>query len=146
MKSLILISFVVYASFTSIYTENVKNSDKIIELIGESRYQFNLENNPGLIYFLDAKVDFGFQIIDMIPEKSNDFKQLSQIPLLSKSENQSITPEEFVNLYNSGNLNILLFDFQNQPKSNLYFSLGNTGNALIIYSVEHINSKISLNN
>lgn len=146
MKSLILISFVVYVSFTSIYTENVKNSDKIIELIGESRYQFNLENNPGLIYFLDAKVDFGFQIIDMIPEKSNDFKQLSQIPLLSKSENQSITPEEFVNLYNSGNLNILLFDFQNQPKSNLYFSLGNTGNALIIYSVEHINSKISLNN
>lgn len=142
MKKLFLF-FIFLISINLIFSQEFKNKNKIIELLGEERYEELKSTNLGMISYLNAKVDFGFQIIDAIPEKENEFKELNQIPILSKESGQFISPEEFVNLYNSGNLNILLFNFQNQPKTNLYYKIGNTNKYLIIYSVEHINSNIN---
>lgn len=125
------------------YTQAPNNSSKIIEYLGVERYEGTLQNNPGLISFLNAKVEYGFEIIDVIPGKEDSFQQLNEIPVISKSGDATISPEAFLELYKNGTLNFLMYNFQTLPNAHSYYKLGNTGKAIIVYSVEYVNSKIS---
>jgi hypothetical protein len=131
---LIIQSFVIAQNSTS---------EKIIQFLGNERYLIESESNPGLIKFLESKILFGFEVIDYNPAKEKSFKNIESISLISKSSPGSISVEDFIDLYNKGTLNILLYNIPISDGTETYYKLGNTGKALIMRSVQYINSKIS---
>ena len=143
MKKLFAALTLFVASHSIVFSQVLENESKVIEFLGSERYQTELASNPGLIYFLDAKASYGFEIIDIIPGKEGDFQSIDDIQLHSKSQSGQVSATDFLNDAQSADFNFLMYNFTMLASKNQYFKLGDTGKAIIIYSVEHVNSKIA---
>ena len=117
----------------SAFSQN--NHSKIIEAYGEQRFQELLSSNPGMIDILDAYVDRGLKLIDL-HDKYTAEKQITRVQIRSKN-NESISVEEFVQLFDSEEFNPLHYSFF--PSASVQvFVLGSTNKVLIIESQQNL--------
>ena len=123
------------------FTQTSTNTEKIIAFLGTERYNDAFTNNTGLIVYLEAKLLYGYKIVDFNAERYPNHTVLLEVPVKMQRETAPISVEEFVQIYESGNLNFLFYPFPCEAQQNLYFKLGNTGKAIIIYSNEFVNSQ-----
>lgn len=140
MKLFITFFFSIVLSLSS-FSQTSSNTDKIIAFLGTERYNDALDNNPGLIIYLEAKLLYGYKVVDFNSERFPAHTTLTEVPVKMQRDALPISVEEFVQIYESGNLNFLFYPFPCDADQTLYFKLGNTGKAIIIYSNERVNSQ-----
>ena len=133
---LIIISATFILMSASAFAQN--NSAKIIEAYGQTRYEQMASTNPGAIELLGKYAEHGFDIVDTNP-KYNDASELMQVALHSKTE-ETVSANEFMEDYNSGNFNILNYVFFPSNETQIYRIAG-TNKVLIIYNQQSILSK-----
>ncbi len=104
------------------------------EYLGEDRYTYLAQNNPGLISDLMLRYTYGVQLIDWQIEKEVPYKTLSNITLIFKESNQELSTEEFVSLFESGQINPLRVDLPMHNSQQSFFILENTCKALVMNS------------
>lgn len=125
-------------SILFVFGQEGSTTEKLVIFLGQERYNQNINSNPGLIENLSDRIEFGYEIIDYIPEKSADFKVIEEISSCKKNSSQSISPEQLIELHNSGDFIILNYDLPFSKSDNFYLKLGETGKAMIIYSQTEI--------
>lgn len=132
---LILVKCCILAVCTSFSAFSQTSHSQIIEAYGQERYQTLLNTNPGMIELLEAYVDHGVKLIDM-NDKYLDRVPVNNIHLRSKSS-ESITVEEFIELFETEEFNPLNYSFF--PNDSLQvFVLGATNKVLIIESQKNL--------
>lgn len=82
---------------------------KIVHAYGEVEYNQMLTSNPGQVELLEKYILHGFHLVPS-NDKYLDFPELTEIPLRSKLD-VSISIENFMQSYDSGNFNPLLYRF-----------------------------------
>lgn len=128
-------------SFSCLFSQENTSTEKLILFLGQERYEQNLTSNPGLIENLKDRIEFGYEIIDFIPEKSADFKLIEEISSCKKNSSQTILPQQLIELNDAGEFIILNYDLPFSKSDNFYLKLGETGKTLIIYSQEGISRR-----
>jgi hypothetical protein len=112
--------------------------------LGDERYAYMLQINPGLIADLKLRFRFGVRLMDWNIEKASNHKILSKITLLFKDANQEIASEMFVQLFESGEINPLRIDLPVHHSQQSFFILANTGKALVMNSWEQMRTQYQL--
>lgn len=140
MKKILFIVFL----FSSFVTGLSQSTDqKIAEFLGGQRVlEFQRQNNPGYIKFLETRLNHGFILTEFNEARHVGYQNLSN---LNKKEGTEIVQESietFIEKYHNGSLNILFYVFPENGEHDLIFKLGNTNYVLIIYSAAHINSLV----
>ena len=113
------------------------NTEKIIQFLGQEKYEDAAINNPGLIIYLEAKLQYGYKVVDFNPTRMPNYSILLEVP--SKIYG-NVSVDEFLVHYEMDSFNFLNYQYPCKEDENLYFKLGNTGKAIIIYSNEFVNS------
>lgn len=108
--------------------------DGVREYLGEDRYAYLAQNNPGLISDLILRYAYGVQLIDWQVEKEVPYKTLSKVSLIFKESSQELNSDEFVSLFESGQINPLRVDLPMPNSQQSFFILANTGKALVMNS------------
>lgn len=109
--------------------------------LGDDRYAYMLQINPGLIADLKLRFRFGVHLIDWNIEKTSNHKILNKITLLFKDANQEIASELFVQLFESGEINPLRIDLPVHRSQQSFFILANTGKALVMNSWDQMRAQ-----
>ncbi|MEO9533000.1 MAG: hypothetical protein ABJG68_15710 [Crocinitomicaceae bacterium] len=125
--------------------QELSHKDKIIDHIGQDRFDKLSQNNSPSLLFMNERVEMGYSIVELEDEKSAGFEKLDQITfsnLDKTSTNVSIV--DFLEMHETGNLNILRVQLAYSQSGFTYYKLGNTGKVLVLHSVESITK--SLNN
>lgn len=141
-----VLALIVLMSFSSVFTygQELKNKSKLIESIGQEKFQSSIQENPGKIKFLSAYESDGYSIEELPSDKKIEMKTLSEIPLKCDKENKSerrvISVKEFVQKSENNELNILLYDFQPDFSKIQMFKLVGTNKVLIIQSSKRISA------
>lgn len=155
----LVISLVALLAMATSFSQSLENEAKIIEFLGQERYNQILESNPNYLKFLDVRCSFGFKIIDYVDEKMGNMTVIDYVAyrvdqgngkdttgLCKKGVGKDFdTPEEFLNHYNEGTLNILKYYIQYDRFEINYYVLGTTGKVLVVYPVDYINKLIAEN-
>jgi hypothetical protein len=139
MKYLTLLTSLLLVTY--VFSQDQQSIEKLINFLGEERYESNLASNPGLIENLKDRIEYGCELIDFIPEKASDFKVIEEVASCKKNRTEKISSERLVELYNQGEFNILNYDLPFDKSINYYLKLGQTGKALVIYSQSNIDSR-----
>ena len=142
MKNLIVAMSFFWLGLNGAFSQNNGNHSKVIAYLGNERFQELTSTNPGLIDFLDAKAEYGYEIIDVIAGKEESFTRIEKVQIHSKVVGENVTVDQFMNDLASGDFNFLLYVFPTAADADLYFTLGDTGKAIVIHSVSYVNSKI----
>ena len=143
MLTLILLSGSAYS-----FAQTLQNESKIVEFLGQSEFDQMSQANPSYLEFLDAKCSYGFEIESMGPEKTSGFETLSSITYndpnnkITKSPT-TVTPSEFVQMYEDGTLNFLMYEIRGDRSAMTYYVLGNTGKVLMVFPVDYISQKVN---
>lgn len=82
---------------------------KVINVFGQERFNSLSVNSPGTLQLLSKFAEFGVNVVPT-NEKYNSFEGITEIPLRSKSGG-SVTVQEFLADYHSGNFNALIYNF-----------------------------------
>ncbi|MBK7127759.1 MAG: hypothetical protein IPM74_15045 [Crocinitomicaceae bacterium] len=137
LQSLILV-FAVSVCFSQAGSPN----SRVVDFLGSEKYQETLSSNPGLIKYLEAKLQFGFELTDKINEKSTGLKTLADIPYSEFSKDGILSSVDFVNSFLAGSLNVLHIQLPADPNADNYYVIGSTGYILVVKSNSYINSQI----
>jgi hypothetical protein len=139
-KSTYLKTFDLFVSkIVAKFTGNENSADLgVREFLGVERYEYMLQNNPGLISDLKLRFRFGVYLIDWNPEKQVPYKELENITLMFKEGNQSISTPDFVQQFMQGQINPLRIDLPFERSQQSFFILKNTGKALVMNSWENM--------
>lgn len=125
----VMVIFTVFSAFSQDHT------NKIIEAYGQETFDHYQAQNPGLITLLNKYVDSGMQVVDSNPKYASA-QVLNTIQIRSKSS-ETISIEDFLLAYSSGNFNPLTYGFF--PTNELQiFVLGNSSKVLIIDSQSNL--------
>lgn len=108
------------------------------DFLGNERFEFMSENNPGLIHDLKLRCKYGYQLVDCNPEKCDSYKKLAQIELSYKEGNILMSSQEFAINYENGRINPLRIVLPIDAYSNAFYKLEGTEKLLILNSSEHI--------
>ena len=112
--------------------------------LGDERYNYMLQINPGLIADLKLRFRFGVRLMEWNIEKPANYKILSKVTLLFKESNQELSSEQFVQLFESGEINPLRIDLPVHHSQQSFFILANTGKALVMNSWEQMRTQYQL--
>lgn len=112
--------------------------------LGDERYAYMLQINPGLIADLKLRFRFGVRLMEWNIEKTANYKILSKVILLFKESNQELSSEQFVQLFESGEINPLRIDLPIHHSQQSFFILANTGKALVMNSWEQMRAQYQL--
>jgi len=112
--------------------------------LGDERYAYMMQINPGLIADLKLRFRFGVRLMDWNIEKPANYKILSKVTLLFKESNQELSSEQFVQLFESGDVNPLRIDLPVHHSQQRFFILANTGKALVMNSWEQMRTQYQL--
>lgn len=102
--------------------QELKHSDKIIEVYGQDFLDQQLTANPAFITLIDKYVDHGFKVKVVSPGKHNDDQihaPISEIPLRSKN-GESISVDQFVLESQSEDFNPLRYGFFPEKVDQIY--------------------------
>lgn len=108
MKSLVF-TIIYFLSFQFSFSQ-VSTIENIKAFYGEEWYDKELRENPQFINILNLYIEKGFRVIDVSPGKYNELTPLTEIKLTSKT-NQTISIQQFLTAYESGNFNPLVYQF-----------------------------------
>ena len=126
-------SFLLFGQMTS--------QDKIIAVYGQEWYDRELSENKQMITLLNEYLNHGFQVIDVSEGKYSEFKQMSYIPLVSKS-NDSISVVQFLSDYESIEFNPLKYRFF-PSKENQTYKLAGVNKIIYIKPIDFLINKPS---
>lgn len=118
---------------------NTDLKNNVIDVYG-LEYANNLQkNNIGAYQFLEKCSLFAIEVKEINNPKYESLTVLSEIPLRSKQK-ATISVQEFLKEYKSGEFNALRYDFT-PKKTSQYFRLGNTNYFLIVQNKNYVSSK-----
>lgn len=126
--------------FSTVLSQSTSTTEKIIDFLGHEKYNETASSNPGLIIYLEARLNYGYKIVDFNSDRMINYTVINQLSKKSFEGYTFVSVYDFIEMNNNGTLNILLFSFPSQGEENLIFKLGDTNQALIVYSTSHINS------
>ena len=154
-----LFLFLILFSFApKLNAQDLAHENQIIDYLGMEKYTSILQSNPAYLNFLDARCSSGYKILELAPEKTVGMQTIHSVKysewvISSKGEDEvrsyvdfTITPEEFVDKFNSSGFNFLKYNFQFDAKEISYYVLGNTGKVIMVYPIQYINSLVNSNN
>lgn len=147
MRLLIFALTLLFCSSFSI-AQTLQNENEIVEYLGQSKFDQLSQSNPSYLKFLDAKCSFGFEIESMGSEKTSGFETLNTIKFndpdnkITKTPS-TITASQFVQMYEDGSLNILMYEIVGDKSAMTYYVLGNTGKVLMVFPVDYIAQKVN---
>ncbi len=119
MKILLTTLFLVSFSWIGL-SQQVGNSDKIIEVYGQEWYDRMQVDAPDLLVLMDKYVDHGFSVRTVSEGKYDaELEPLEFIPLVSKTDT-SITVEQFLLEAASPNFNPLRYQFFSTKDAQVY--------------------------
>lgn len=104
------------------YSQQINNSQKIIEVYGQEWYDQELLVNPSALVLLDKYIDHGFKVKTVSPGKHDDDKihaPISEVPLRSKT-GETISVEQFVQESQSPDFNPLRYGYFPENKDHIY--------------------------
>ena len=108
--------------------------------MGDERFDEAQASNPGLISFLEMKVEEGYRLSESIEEKKSTYIQLDHVFF----KKQEISIEAFIEALNEEGFNLLNYSFPNQDSNvTTHYLLGDSGTLLTVYSNAVINNKIA---
>lgn len=131
MKNLIFV-FSLLVSVVSFAQDFEQN---IIDIYGQSYYDNLVQNNSGVLNYLENFSNKGLELVDY-NEKFANADLLLEIPLRSKSINP-ISIQQFLTEYNGANFNPLKYGFNSQKEVQVYRLTGDS-RVLIVYSLKQI--------
>ena len=144
------LSIVLLGVTNSFSQSSIENPIKLMEFLGQEKFDELLNSNPSYITFLDVKCSNLFAITELSPEKAQAYTTLNEIekhiwePNLKVGEGVhrkitvSISPSQFLIELASSNFNILEYSFNQDRQENTYYVLGNTGKIIMIRPVSFI--------
>lgn len=128
---------------TSLFSQNIIHENKIKEYLGNDRFRDCQRNNPGLIEYLDIKVEKGYAIEELSEGKVDDFTEISFVTYSAYEKGEQISVEDFLNHSQQEDFNILFYQFP-MPKNggNGHFLLSGTDKVISIYSSQYLNKQL----
>lgn len=132
----IVSALILLCSVSFSFAQSPDNSSKIIEVYGASWFEQMSTDNPDVIALLNNYIAYGFEVIEVTPDKLENIKTLESIPLRSKSGG-SVYAAEFIEDFNSDNFNLLIYDFFPRNETQ-YYHLDGTNFVIRIASQEEI--------
>lgn len=143
MLKLLSTVILITLSITSGISQNIKNESKIRDFMGNERFDRSVQSNPGLIKFLDIKIEKGYSIQTIDSSKENDFTLISEITYNGEIKGEKISPEEFIEHSEKDNFNILFYDFpMPEEGGNGNFMLQGTNKIISVYSNDYLNTQL----
>lgn len=126
MKNIILSLFTIFSVINAI--GQINHEQKIIDFYGQDWYHEMETINPGILLVMDSYIDSGFVVQDIVDDKYLLFDPIEAVPVNDPSIG-SVSVFEFLNDYNSGNFNPLIYQYY-------------PGNAPQVYRLKGVNKII----
>lgn len=122
--------------------QNLQNEQKLIDHLGQERYdQLSSVNSPSL-KFMDNRQEYGFEILEMESDKLKDMVQINSFNFSNSDKSTfEMTPTELLEAAENGELNILKLRLDYHQSANSYYRIGNTNKVLVLKSVQSIAKK-----
>lgn len=136
--------FILLLSGVFSFGQSYTNESKLIEFLGQERFTKLHDANSSYLKFLDARLSYGFQLVDYVPEKMSSFPVVETIEKINADKTtSSIAAADFVDLALSGNINYLMYKLDWDQSTHTYYRLGNTGKVLVILPNDMITQKVN---
>ncbi len=120
MKTTILALFLVFGLSNNSFTQELANSDKIIQVYGQEWYDLRKSDNPDLLILMDKYVDHGFYVRTVSEGKyEQEQEPIELIPLTSKVESY-VTVEQFLQEFDSPTFNPLRYRYFSTKEAQVY--------------------------
>lgn len=147
MRSFIYCLFALVLS-TGAFGQSLQNQQKIVDYLGQEKFDQIQSSNPSYLTFLDVKCSDGFDIIEMVPEKTQNFTVLNEIVVIDPNNKITKTPttvsaDDFVQMFENGSLNFLMYQLQGHKTQMTYYVLGNTGKVLMVFPTDYITQRVN---
>lgn len=138
MKVFFALLFVLSAQVA--ISQTYQNESKLIEYLGQEKFDQLKANGSGYLKFLDARQSHGFAIMDYDAEKMSDFTVLNSVNKMNPNDKSvsQVSVDTFLSEINSGTINYLLYKFEWDQNSYTYYRLGSSGKVLVIYPNDYI--------
>lgn len=142
MKSTLF--FILFLLGTAGFGQTYVNEQRLVEYLGQDRYTKLYQAGSGYLKFLDARLSYGFELIDYVPEKMSSFVQLQTIEKVNADKSVTqVSASDFVQQALNGSINYLLFKFEWDQHAYTYYRLGDTGKALLIFPTDYVTEKMN---
>lgn len=140
---LILTCFLLFTGIT-VSGQELNHKDKLIEFLGQERFDKINSQSNGYLRFLDLRCSDGWQIIDNIDGKFDQYEKLDSLNYSTPEKViNAVSAEEILNQINSGEFNLIKYTLKWDKDKTVYYVLGNTGKVLAIHPVEYINKLLN---
>ncbi len=120
--------------------------DGVREYLGEERYDYMKQINPGLISDLILRFRFGVELREWNPKREPPFEVLESIVMTFKEGDQKIAVAAFVHDFEQGLINPLRIDLPVDRSQQNFFILKNTGKFLVMNSWDQMRKRNQFDN
>ncbi len=139
-----LIAFIAIALSAISFSQNYSNESYLVEYLGQAKFDQLSQSGSQYLSFLDARCSYGYEVMDYVDEKMNDFEVLNEFPKKTQTKDViNVSPGDFLAEIESGNFNFIMYLLNWDRSEITYYVIGNTGKVLMIYPVDHINEKVN---
>lgn len=136
-SKVILASVIVFA--TIFHTFSQETYQKVLVMHSQAEIDEMLVSAPQQLDFLKKYADEAIEVFESEdPKFLNSVVQLTEIPLRSKT-GETITVAEFLEEYNSGNINALKYAFFSKQIDQVFHLVGTNKNILIVSTSKILN-------
>ena len=141
----------------AVNAQHLYYESKIIDFLGQSRFNQLQSNNSAYLKFLDIKCQYGYEIQTLPTEKLTDkevleaatFKKFCDKQADSSCDNDYLlgksSASEIISLIDAGNFNFLIYQFDSDPVKDKIYVLDSTGKVLIVKSAKYLADLVNLN-
>lgn len=125
------------------FAQTIDNSDKLIEYLGQEKYDTYLSSQYDYLRLLDIRCDYGFEIYDNEAGKFDAFRKVEVFKISHRDKTiDELTPEAFLALVSSPTFNIHLLRLRWDRVKSTYYRIGNTGKVLHLLSEGQLKRKL----
>ena len=142
MKIILTLAFLLVTGILS--AQDLSHKDQIIEHIGQDRFDRLTQNNSSYLDFMNERCEMGFSLLMLEDEKTEGFEKINEVILMNSDKTETIVSiENFIEMLESGTLNILQVKLAYSQSSFTYYKLGNSGKVLVLNSVDSITKSLN---
>ena len=152
MKKL-LVALVLFCCALS-YAQNLENETKIIEVIGQEKYDQHLQSGSKYLKYLDVRISDGYELLDIPAEKLLELEVINYLEYKIDCDKYkdgsckdktagiaSISTTEIIEQIQNGDFNIIKYTIRYDQTKPTYYRLGATEKVLLVRPAQEI-SKI----
>jgi len=141
MKRLFTI-LVLALGLNSAFSQSIQNEQKLIDHLGQERFEKLSQANSPSLTFMDNRVSYGYEILTMETEKLVGMNQVDTFIFTNADKSTyTISAAEFINQAEDGSLNILQLKLKYHSSANTFYRIGSTNKVLMLKSVEFISKQ-----